>query len=265
MHPAQPPALFVPDGSAFVADAVTRGPWDPAMMHGGAPAALLARAIEAVSPGSELVVTRLTIEFLGPVPIGPVSVDTSLAKPGKRFQIVDATLSADGRPVCLARAVRLRRADLPGAAASGAAPVEPLPPPEAGAAATPLGQVVANMFYPDATEIVRVGGEAGCGHVAAWIRLRGELLPGEPPSPLARTAAAADFTNGLSRILPFEDWVFVNTDLTIQLYRQPEGEWIGLDARTISEPTGVGLSTGVLHDLHGPFGLCAQSLFVAAR
>jgi hypothetical protein len=258
-------ALFEPSGEGFTAAPSTRGPWDAQMMHGGAPSALLAHAIEQVQPGAELAVTRLTIEFLGGVPVGSVAVDASLAKPGRRFQIVDATLDAGGRRACLARAVRLRRADMPDAAAPGAGVTPPLPPPESG---EPLPQFVDlgdELFYPDATEIRHVGGALGSGHTVAWIRLRGDLLPGVPPSPLARTAAAADFANGLSWILPFSEWLFVNTELTIHLHRQPEGEWIGLDARTVSDASGIGLSTAMLHDLRGPIGICAQALFVERR
>ncbi|MDP2711628.1 MAG: thioesterase family protein, partial [Solirubrobacteraceae bacterium] len=150
--------------------------------------------------------------------------------------------------------------------AAAAPPVAgaPLPPPEHG---TVMPQFVAETegFYPDATEIRLVGGELGSGHAIAWIRLRGELLPGVAPSPLARAAAAADFSNGLSWILPFEEWLFVNTELTVHLHREPEGEWIGLDARTVSDMLGIGLASGVLHDLRGPVGACAQSLFVQRR
>jgi len=258
-------ALFEPSGDGFTAAPRTRGPWDARMMHGGAPSALLAHAIEQRQPGAELAVTRLTIEFLGGVPVGSVAVDTSLAKPGRRFQIVDATLDAGGRRACLARAVRLRRADMPAAAACDPAVMQPLPPPECG---EPLPQFVDagdELFYPGATEIRQVGGELGSGHTAAWIRLRGDLLPGVAPSPLVRAAAAADFANGLSWILPFSEWLFVNTELTIHLHRPPDGEWIGLDARTVSDASGIGLSTAVLHDLRGPFGICAQALFVQRR
>ena len=263
-------ALFEPaDEGAFHAAPMTRGPWDAAMVHGGAPAALLAHASEQVQPGSELMVTRLTIEFLGGVQLGEVSVSASLTKPGRRFQIVDATLDAGGRRVCLARAVRLRRGDLPAAAAAPAAfdAIEPLPPPEQGEPLPTFEGIAAGdgLFYPDATEIRQVGGEPGSGQAAAWIRLRGDLLPGVAPSPLARSAAAADFANGLSWILPIGDWLFVNTELTIHLHREPAGEWIGLDARTVSDASGIGLATGVLHDASGPFGVCAQSLFVERR
>jgi hypothetical protein len=261
--PAAVAPLFEPAGDGFAAAQTTRGPWDERMMHGAPVSALLAHAIERTDPGSELAATRLTVEFLSGVPIGPVAVGTSLAKPGRRFQIVDATLDADGRRACLARAVRLRRADLPQAAA--AAPVPPLPPPEAGEPLAPFAAPGRELFHPDAAEIRHVAGEIGSGHAAAWIRMRGDLLPGEPPSPLARAVAAADFANGLSHVLALGDWTFVNTELTVHLHRHPEGEWIGLDARTLSEATGIGLATGVLHDLRGPIGICAESLFVEPR
>src|SRR5690606_6137492 len=56
--------LFEPlgDGS-FRATEVTRGPWDPGAQHGGAPSALLGRAIEAVEPGAEMRVARVTLEL----------------------------------------------------------------------------------------------------------------------------------------------------------------------------------------------------------
>lgn len=257
--------LFEPDGDGFEAAPMTRGPWDAAMMHGGAPSALLAHAIEHTEPGSDLAVTRITIEFLAGVPIGPVAVATSVAKPGRRFQVVDATLEAGGRAACLARAVRLRRADLPGAAAAPESSWEPLPAPATG---QPLPLFVDHdreLFYPDATEIRQVGGTLGSGHVAAWIRLRGDVLTGEAPSPLSRAVAAADFTNGLSWILPFEEWLFVNTELTVHVHRAPQGEWIGVDARTTSDAGGIALATAALHDLDGPFGTAAQSLFVERR
>lgn len=263
MAVAPVPALFEPAGAGlFRAAPATAGPWDAAMMHGSAPAALLAHAIESLEPGAELMVARLTVEFLGAVPVGGVSVQASLAKPGRRFQLVDAALDAGDRQVCLARAVRLRRAGMPDAQASPDE-VVPLPPPDSGAVLPPLSD--GGGFHPDATEIRHVGGEFGSGHVVAWIRLRGELLPGVPPSPLVRAVAAADFANGLSRVLPFDEWTFVNTELTVHLHREPAGEWVGLDARTVCSAAGIGLSTGVLHDREGPVGTCAEALFVEPR
>lgn len=258
-------ALFDRTGEGFVSASHARGPWDARMMHGGAPSALLAGTIEATQPGDGLVVTRLTIEFLGGVPLGPVGVGSEVVRPGRRFQVVDATLDAGERPACLARAVRVRRADLPGAAASPASAVSRLPSPEQGEPMTPFSQDSSEQFHPDACEIVRVGGEFGSGAVAAWVRLRCPVVAGVQPSQLQRVAAAADFANGLSWILSFREWLFVNTELTIHLAREPSGEWIGLDARSSISAAGFGLSTATLHDGTGPFGACAQSLFVEPR
>jgi hypothetical protein len=98
------------------------------------------------------------------------------------------------------------------------------------------------------------------------MRLRMPLVDGgEPPSPLARLAATADFGNGISAALPFERYLFINADLSIHLHRQPRGEWIGLDARTLLAPGGSGLAESVLHDLDGPVGRGFQTLVVQAR
>jgi acyl-CoA thioesterase len=91
------------------------------------------------------------------------------------------------------------------------------------------------------------------------------LVEGEAPSPVARAAAAADFGNGVSRILDFERHLFVNTDLSIHLHREPRGEWVLLDARTRIEPIGIGLAVSQLYDADGPLGIAAQSLFVEDR
>ena len=146
---AQPvPALFEPSGDGFRAAPMTRGPWDTAMMHGGAPSALLAHEIEQLEPGAELAVARLTIEFLAGVPVGDVSVRASLAKPGRRLQIVDATLAAGDRPACLARAVRLRVADLPQARAAAAGAVAAMAPVEDCEPQRPFSQTGDEMSIP---------------------------------------------------------------------------------------------------------------------
>ena len=45
----------------------------------------------------------------------------------------------------------------------------------------------------------------------------------------------------------------------------PAGEWVCLDALTIPEPTGVGLSDTMLCDERGPIGRACQTLLVAER
>ncbi len=92
------------------------------------------------------------------------------------------------------------------------------------------------------------------------------LVDDEPPRATQRAVAAADFGNGVSRVLPFDgSWLFVNTDLTVELHRPPQGEWVALEARTVVQPGGVGLSHSTLHDLAGAVGTGQQTLYVARR
>ena len=77
----------------------------------------------------------------------------------------------------------------------------------------------------------------GLGPAHAWFRLARPLIDDKDASPLARAVAAADFGNGVSRIVEFDRYLFVNTDLTVHLHREPAGEWVMLDARTRLEPT----------------------------
>jgi hypothetical protein len=54
-------------------------------------------------------------------------------------------------------------------------------------------------------------------------------------------------------------------DLTVHLFRQPEGPWLGLETTVIFGPGGHGLTGGELHDLDGHVGRAEQSLLVRRR
>jgi hypothetical protein len=56
--------------------------------------------------------------------------------------------------------------------------------------------------------------------------------------------------------------MFPNVDLTVHLYRRPEGPWVGLDTSVAFGPTGLGLTASVLHDRLGELGRAEQSLTV---
>jgi hypothetical protein len=107
------------------------------------------------------------------------------------------------------------------------------------------------------------GGFDRPGPATDWIRLRVPVVAGEPPSPLMRVAAAADFGNGVSWLVsPGDGWLSINPDLTIHLHREPAGEWVCLEAVTALGATGVGMAESRLWDEHGPIGRAVQSLLV---
>ncbi|WP_354702107.1 hypothetical protein DSM112329_02461 [Paraconexibacter sp. AEG42_29] len=260
--------LFRREREVFVPTAHTRGPWDAGQMHGGAPTALVAQHLTALAGEARL--ARLTFEFLGPVPIAPVRVATSVLKPGRNFQLLEATLSDTvGRPLLLARAVALAPGEvaLPGAAAP--VPLDPPPAPPADGVLSPfpgLDDAPPEGMHRTGMELRFIAGSvAEDGPARVWMRLPRDLVDDEPPCPAARVCAAADFGNGVSRVVGFGTHLFVNTDLTITLLREPAGEWVLMDSVTNIEPTGVGWAASTLHDESGPIGHSHQTLFVRAR
>jgi hypothetical protein len=237
-----------------------RGPWDPNQLHGGAPAALLGEAVQA----DGYLVARMTFDFLAPVPLAPLTVSARTTKPGRNVQLAEAELHGDGTTVLRARAMRLRRAhvELPPLHRD-----DPPPPPQSGRGDPfPTGDGPSEGFHLTAMDIRFLGDTGyGPGPALAWFRLTRPLIDDEEPSPLARVLAAADFGNGVSRAVDFDAYLFVNTDLTVHLHREPKGEWVLLDARTHLEPGGAGVAASTLSDEQGRIGIAAQSLFVAAR
>jgi Thioesterase-like superfamily len=103
------------------------------------------------------------------------------------------------------------------------------------------------------------------GAAVVWARPRVELVAGEAPSGLQRLLAVADSGSGVSNRLDVTRWWFINCELTVHVYREPEGEWIGVDANTMIGPHGVGTALSVLHDRAGPVGAGTQALMVRPR
>ncbi len=278
-------SIFVAEGEKFVPTEHARGPWDPNALHGGAPAALIASAFERMEPGAELPFARLSFEFLRPVPMAPLRLTTRMSRPGRRVQALEAELSAGETTVCRASALRLLPApeELPRTALTQvkAAEAEPLPAPSEGrdvlfalddmerksfaASAMEMRFLSGHPLSGELPELDTTSNHLPTGEARVWMRMRHPLLPGEPLTPLARVAATSDFGNGVAAALPFDQYVFINADLTISLDRRPVGEWIALDARTLLHPGGTGWAKSVLHDERGAVGRARQALVVQPR
>jgi hypothetical protein len=248
-----------PDG--FFATELARGPWHPDAQHGGAAAALIMRALERFEPVAELVLARVSYEFIRPVPLGALTVHTELARPGRRVQLLEASLrTPDGTEVVRARALRVAAAEVE----SSAQPTPPAQGPET---------AIANDFRPTramfATDALEIRFAAGAfyqlGPATAWFRLRHQLVDGEAPSPLQRLAAAGDFGNGISTSLPWEQYTFINPDLTLYIERVPVGEWICLQSETRLTNGSIGIARSVLYDRQGRVGDATQALLITRK
>ena len=259
-----PGAFYERDGDRWSATELTRGPWDPGAQHAGPPAALLGREIERLEDAAEFHVGRITFEILHSVPIAPLRVSARILRSGRKVQLVEASLSGDDGELMRATAWRIRSSavELPPQAIA-----ESDPPPSADQGADsdffPTGQEVG---YHTAMEVKFVEGSfLEPGPATVWLRMRHPLVVGEEPSPLQRALIAADVGNGVSAILDYRRYLFINVDLSVHLERMPEGEWVCVDAVTLPQPHGTGTAESVLSDERGRIGRALQTLLVAQR
>ena len=233
----------------------TESPWDPAMQHGGPPAALLGHLM--TPDGMRL--TRIALDFLGPIPRKPLSVEVRTIKPGRLTALVEARMVVDGRTAVVARGWHMAPGPTPPVVT---APVAP-PPLPAGAD----GHHLPGWGYGDAIEWRFHEGGFGRygGHADVWTRVRHPLIEGQELTGTARALIVADSANGLSAALDMADWLSIPPGMTTTLLRPADGEWVHLNCRTELSDDGLGLCTGTLADADGRIGAVSQPLLVRRR
>ncbi|MCK1794834.1 thioesterase family protein [Streptomyces sp. XM4193] len=236
------------------------GAWADDEQHFSPVGGLIAHAIEqhlaASRPDSGLAVARISYDILGRIALDECEITVETVRPGRTIELLEAVLSIGGRAVTRARAWLLTSLDTSAVADTS---VERLGAPEE-FESWPMDELWPGG-YIGSVEVRRRAG-AVPGRSAAWIRTPLDLVAGEPSGALASYLALVDTANGIAVRQSPREWMFPNTDLTVHLHRQPSGGWTGLDTSVSFGPGGHGVTSTVLHDVHGPVGTAAQILTV---
>ena len=231
--------------------ALAAGPF--AGLQGGAVASLLTAEVEALAEERKWgTAVAATAWFLRPTPMASLRTQLSVLTEGGRVSVVDNTLWAvnEEAPCATVRVTlsRERAVEIPGFTdqVSEAADPERLPPRKIKAAH-------GRPWFMDAME-------ARAGDGVAWFRLNQAVIEGA--GPLASVLGPADWTHGIAR--PFQNVVAdPNPNLTVQLFRQPQGAWVGVRAETRWRPSaGLGTGSGTLLDLTGEIGRVSMSVIL---
>ena len=206
----------------------------------------------------EFQVGRVTFEILRPVPIGPVRSRRGSCGPGggcswSRRRCSARREDADAGPRLADP--QIATLELPAEAVADGRRRRRGPRRAATPEFFPTGQ---ERGYHTAMEWRFVGGGfLEPGPATVWLRMRQPLVAGEEPTPLQRTLVAADVGNGISAVLDYRRYLFINVDLTVHLERMPEGEWVCVDAVTLPAADGIGTAESVLSDERGRIGRAA--------
>jgi hypothetical protein len=240
----------------------TAGAWSATEQHFSPIGGLLTHAIErfvAARRGDPLVTATIAFDILGTVELEDFDVRVEVIRPGRTIELLEAVATAGGRPFVRARAWRLLLEDT--AEVAGGQPDRLIPPenlePWPLSSVWPGGYIASLEFRP-------VEGPA-VGRTTAWIRTPIHLVAGEEVSALARFVGLIDTANGIAVRRPPETLFYPNVDLSISLYRQPLGAWVGLDTTVVFGETGQGVTSTTLHDVEGPVGVATQTLTIRRR
>jgi hypothetical protein len=246
------------DDSTFRPTEHVGGAWAVDEQHIAPALGLLAHVVERERDGRRddgLTLTRLSYDIWGTVPIEPVEAHVRLLRPGRTVELAEAELCHAGRRVVTLRAWSMKGRDTSQLAGSA---LRAIPGPDAtpgwGAAAVWPGGFIRSVAVRRTTH------EPGRG--SFWVRTDHELVAGEPVTPTARAAGLVDIANGMAVRADPREVLFPNVDLTAHLFRAPDGDWLGFDTTVTFSADGLGLTSTVLHDVHGPLGTVAQMLTV---
>lgn len=272
--------LYEFDGTRYVPSPDTQGPWSPEAQHGGPPAGLVATLLQDFDGGAEMLLARTTVELLRPVPLAPLAARVRIVRPGKKVQLVEASLWVNGEPdtpgateVVRGVGLRLRRGSADATELVGHAAVVNAEVNAAAAISTDPSEGERQEFDPDergfharAVELrFTKGALRSPGPGTMWARLLHPILGVEPTRGVPLAVTLSDFGNAVSSVVDMESWSFINADLTVSLFRDPVGEWMGLDSLTQVSRLGVGQASSALHDSSGPIGRANASLLLERR
>jgi acyl-Coa thioesterase superfamily protein/acyl-CoA thioesterase superfamily protein len=243
---------------AFRATEHTGGAWDLETQHIAPALGLLAHVVEQdrdVRRGEGLVLSRLSYDILGTVPVAEVDVEIGVLRPGRTIELVEATLAHAGRVAVRLRAWLMEPRDTSSMAGTGH---DRIPGPDE---TEPWD---ATEVWPGgfihSVEVRRT--QRAPGRAQVWVRTSVPLVDDDEVSRLAAAVGLLDIANGMTVRASPTDVAFPNVDLTAHLFSRPEGEWLGLDTTVSFGPAGLGLTTSVVHDRGGPVGTSSQLLTV---
>jgi hypothetical protein len=254
--------IFRVDGNRAVTSPDAAGPWDARMQHGSAPASLVVWAAEAIATPVPMQIARVTVDLMRPVPVAPLTIETEVLREGRKIQLCAIKLLADDVVVVGATVLKIKSQALALPSEVADLPVELAGPDQS---IVEPANFAGSPFVKCISMRAARGRFGAPGPGAIWFRVDQPLVEGSPVSQAMRAVVAADFSNGTAAALDFQQWTFINADLTVNLARQPVGEWILVDAESWIGPDGAGLAMARLADARGYFGRAIQSLVIEKR
>ena len=238
-----------------------QGAWNEHEQHMAPATGLLTAELERYVPQSNMRLARISLDILGLIPFDDFTITTRCIRPGRTIELIEAVMSSGGRDSIVARAWRLMTQDTSVIAGLEDKQATHLPdelPEWDGMKGWPGKFIESVRLVSDPKRRVGKG--------MVWITNDMDMIEGETTDDLVHLLGMVDTANGvvprLGLGLSKLEWMFPNTDLQIHMHRSPMGRWLGIEAVQQYGADGIGLTSAILHDVHGPFGRSEQILTI---
>jgi len=255
-------SLFIQEGKIYTPTEKALGPWGGGMLHGGASSGLIGHALDEASGRNELQFTRISLDMFRPVPQSPLTIESRIVRDGKRVQVIDVSVIANGKEVARGTGLKMapKNIELPDGMSVS---TETLPKPDEIPVTSMMGEEKAGKIPPGLhynLQTKRIDGFTAQGEGRAWFRMPVPLVAHKPMSPFVHMCLISDFGNGTGQFYVKNSAGSINADITLYLHRIPDGEWVGFDSKAHMQLNGIGVILTQLYDTKGPVGHISQAI-----
>lgn len=232
-----------------------QGAWNEHEQHMAPASGVIAAELEQFQPRDDLRIARISYDIFGLIAAGEFSITTRLLRPGKTIELLEAEMRANDRTCIVARVWRMCTQD-----SSEVAGLEDQAIQQPGRLPVWDGMACWPGGFIKSIE-TRADAKRRPGKGVVWINTATAMVENQPTSDFVHLIGLVDAANGtVPRQSAQFTWAYPNLDLQIHLHRYPAGQWLGLEAVQQYGRDGIGLTSAVLHDVHGPFGRSEQIL-----
>ncbi|WP_230329904.1 acyl-CoA thioesterase domain-containing protein [Nocardia aurantiaca] len=234
--------------------------WSSAQLAGTAVCGLLAHELETHRPGPDFIPARFTVDLFSPVLNEPIELHSSIVRDGNRIRVADAAIVQHDR-VRARACVQFLAASVEPPGAIWRPVQDHLPVPgdrlDRPEGSPPLFKSGSQDWTHD------FASGANPLRKAVWHNLP-PLIDGTPITPFERAAFVSDATNLVCN-WGSEGVGYINTDVTMTLFRLPETPELGLFAQDHVSANGIATATATLYDRAGRLGACSITALSNAR
>ncbi|OTG63491.1 thioesterase family protein [Acinetobacter silvestris] len=232
----------------------TQGAWNPDEQHMSPATGVICAELEQFAPRENMRIGRISFDIFGLISLGEIEITTQVIRPGKTIELIESIMTGQGKTLVVARTWRMITQDSSVIAGLEDQVVEtPENMPDFDGIRKWPGRFIKTVEARSS--------QYRNGKGLVWLKTDLEMVEGQKTSDFVNVVSMVDIANG---IIPRQStplkWGFPNLDLQLHFYRLPQGKWLGLETVQQYGADGIGLTSSILHDVHGPFGRSEQIL-----